>query len=307
MRRYLWQRLLLTLISLAGVVLFSFILMHLIPGDPVDQMLGELASEQEKENLRHELGLDQPLGRQFLKYTIALASLDLGYSLHSRESVTQEILRHFPATLELSFAALILALAWGLPLGVYTAVHSLRWTQRLLNLVVLIGMSLPGVFIGPVLIYLFALKLDWFPVSERGGLEHIVLPSMSLALPLGAVIARMTGAAISEVLAQDFMRTAKAKGVGPWGLYFQHALRNALIPLITIIGLQLGALLTGTVITETIFDWQGLGTLIYSSIQRRDYPMVQGCILVVACTYVIVNLLTDLCYSIADPKVRLDK
>lgn len=305
MLNYWLQRLSLTLFSLFGVIVLTFLLIHFIPGDPVDQLLGEQASLEDRVQLRRELGLDQPLARQFKTYLVKVAHLDLGRSLVSRASVSKEIALRFPATVELSLAAMILALVWGIPLGLWAAVHVNSWRDRTANAVALMGMSVPGVFLGPALVYIFAVTLDWFPVSERGGLESLVLPALSLALPLGAVIARMTRTAVLDVLSQDFMRTARAKGAGPARLYFHHALRNALIPLVTIVGIQLGALLTGTVITETIFDWPGLGSLIFSAIQRRDYPMVQGCVLFVACIYVIINLTTDLCYSLVDPKVRL--
>jgi peptide/nickel transport system permease protein len=260
---------------------------------------------EDRQNLSHRLGLDQTLHQQFQNYISGLIRFDLGQSLTTREAVVTEIVSRLPATIELSVTALLLALAWGLPLGVLAAVRENRLSDWIVNLLVIAGMSLPGAFLGPALVYLFAIQLDWFPVSDRDGLEHLVLPAMSLALPLGAVIARMSRASVIEVLKQDFMRTARAKGAGPIRLYGLHALRNALIPLITIVGLQLGGLLTGTVITETVFDWPGIGTLIYNSIQRRDYPVVQGCILFIACIYVIVSFLTDIGYSLADPKVRL--
>jgi peptide/nickel transport system permease protein len=219
--------------------------------------------------------------------------------------VITEIEHRFPATIELSAASLFLALLWGLPLGVYSAVKQYSIEDNTAMSFGLIGMSVPGIFLGPALIYFFAMRLDWFPVSERGGLEHLVLPAVSLAIPLGAVILRMTRAAMLEVVREDYIRTARAKGLASGRIYFRHALRNALVPIVTIVGLQLGALLTGTVITETIFDWPGVGLLLYNSIQRRDYPMAQGCVLLVACTYVFVNLLTDLVYGLVNPKVRL--
>lgn len=305
MLRYLVQRLLLTALSLAGVIVLSFSLIHFVPGDPVDQMLGDQASAEDRHHLRHKLGLDLPVQEQFRSYIGGLFQFDFGKSLHSHESVAAEITRRLPATIELALTALLLALAWGLPLGILAAVRAHSFSDFAVNAVVIIGMSIPGAFLGPILVYFFAIQMDWFPVSDRGGLEHLTLPALSLAIPMGAVIARMSRASVIEVLEQDFIRTARAKGAGPLRLYAYHALRNALIPLITIVGLQLGGLLTGTVITETVFDWPGIGTLIFNSIQRRDYPVVQGCILFVACIYVLVNLLTDVCYSLADPKVRL--
>jgi peptide/nickel transport system permease protein len=298
------RRIGLVLPSLFGVITLSFFLIHLVPGDPVDFVLGEQADARDKQNLRHELGLDLPLGSQYFVYLGKLARLDFGRSLHTRDGVFGEIARRFPATAELSLAALTLALLWGLPLGVWAAVYHRSTADHASFALGLLGMSIPGVFLGPALIYLFAMRLDWFPVSERGGLDHLALPALSLALPLGSVILRMTRAAMLEVVHEDYIRTARSKGVGEQRLYFKHALRNALIPIVTIVGLQLGALLTGTVITETIFDWPGVGTLLFGSIQRRDYPMVQGCVLFVACVYVFVNLATDLSYGLVNPKVR---
>ena len=292
------------LVSLAGVLSLSFLLLHMVPGDPIDLILGEQAAELDKQRLRHELGLDRPLLTQYIHYLSKLSTFDLGRSLRTRFPVYREIVDHFPATLELALASLSLALLWGLPLGVWSAVGAYTWRDRIATTISLLGMSIPGVFLGPLLIYIFAMVLEWLPVSDRGDLAHLILPSFSLALPLGAVITRMTRAAVLDVLREDFMRTARAKGVGDFALYFKHALRNALVPIVTIVGLQLGALLTGTVITETIFDWPGIGMLLFGAIQGRDYPLVQGCVLFVACIYVLVNLLTDLMYGVVNPRVR---
>lgn len=302
---YTLRRLGLMLLSLAGVITLCFFLIHFIPGDPVDTMLGEQASLEDKANLRRELGLDKSLSEQFAHYLRGLVRLDLGRSLNTRYPVWREIRDHFPATVELALTAMAFAILWGLPLGVWSAVRVNTWRDRVAGTVSLFGMSVPGVFLGPFLIYVFAIRLDWFPVSDRGGLEHLFLPALSLALPLGAVMAKMTRAAMLEVLRDDYMRTARAKGVPSFHLYFKHALRNALIPITTILGIQLSALLTGTVITETIFDWPGLGLLLFGSIQARDYPLVQGCVLFVACIYVLINLLTDLAYGWINPRVRL--
>lgn len=304
MRSFLLQRLGFTLLSLAGVIVLCFLLIHFVPGDPVDIMLGEQASSVDKDHLRHELHLDLPLGTQFKDYIVDLTHFDLGRSLSTRTPVAFEISKHFPATVELTIGAMIIAIFWGLPLGVWAAVDADGFRDHLANGIALIGMSVPGVFLGPMLIYIFAILLDWFPVSDRGGLVHLVLPAVSLALPLGAVIVRMTRASVIEVLNEDYIRTARSKGLSDGPVYFKHALRNALIPITTIIGLQIGALLTGTVITETIFDWPGLGSLIFTAIQRRDYPLVQGCVLFIATIYILVNLATDLFYGVVNPRVR---
>ena len=290
--------------SLIGVIVISFSLLHFIPGDPVEIMLGEQASAEDKANLRRELGLDQSVPKQFIAYMSRLAQFDLGRSLTLRSPVAEQIVMHFPATLELSLAALSLAVLWGLPLGVLAAVQRNRSGDWLASGCALLGMSLPGVFLGPMLIFIFAIQLDLFPVSDRGGLPHLVLPAASLALPLGAVILRMTRASMLNILSEDYMRTARSKGASNFRVFFHHGLRNALIPIITILGLQLGALLTGTVITETIFDWPGIGSLLFSAVQRRDYPLVQGTLLLIATVYVVVNLLTDIAYGLVDPRIR---
>ncbi len=305
MLRFTLHRILLALPSLAGVIVLAFLLIHLVPGDPVDLMLGEQASMQDRENLRRDLGLDKPLPAQFVNYLGQLATLEFGRSLTSRETVGREIAFYFPGTLQLALAAMALALLWGLPAGVQAAVYPHSAWSAFADLAGLIGMSVPAVFLGPLLVYIFALKLDWLPVSDALGPEYLILPALSLAVPLGAVILRMTRASVTEVLHEDFIRTARSKGLSERAINFKHALRNALIPIVTIVSLQLGALLTGTVITETIFDWPGIGTLLYNAIQRRDYPVVQACILMVACIYILVNLLGDLMYGIVNPRVRL--
>jgi peptide/nickel transport system permease protein len=304
--RYTLRRLAITLPSLFGVATLAFLLIHLVPGDPVDLMLGEQAAMEDRVNLRRELGLDKPLPQQYAAFLGQISRFEFGRSLVSRESVGAEIREHFPATLELSLAALLIALLWGMPLGVQAAVRPRSVWGWLAEIAGLAGMSIPAVFLGPVLVYVFAIRLDLFPVSERDGLISVFLPALSLALPLGAVITRMTRASVHEVLNEDFIRTARSKGLSDRTVYFKHALRNALIPIVTIVSLQLGALLTGTVITETIFDWPGIGTLLFGAIQRRDYPVVQACILMVACIYVLVNLLGDIMYGVVNPRVRMD-
>jgi peptide/nickel transport system permease protein len=298
------RRLGLMAIALFGVVTLSFLLLHFVPGDPVEMMLGEQASAADKANLRKALGVDLPISRQYGQYLSHLLKFDMGRSISMRTPVAAEIGKHFPATLELALTALMLAILWGIPVGVWAAVKAGGPRDYAAGAAALLGMSVPGVFLGPLLIYLFAIQLDWFPVSDRGALAHLVLPACSLALPLGAVILRMTRASVLDVLNEDYIRTARSKGLGNSAIYFKHALRNALIPIVTIVGLQLSALLTGTVVTETIFDWPGIGSLVFTAIQRRDYPLVQGCVLFVASIYVFMNLLTDLMYGVVNPKVR---
>lgn len=302
---YVLRRIILALPVLIGVSALSFSLLHFVPGDPVDIMLGDQASVADKSLLRHELGLDKPFTAQMAGYFTGLVKLDLGQSLQSRRPVVDEIAERIPATFELTFVAMAIALLVGIPLGVLASVYRQTIIERGVLIFGLIGMSTPGFWLGPMLILLFAINLDWLPVSERGGFEHVILPACTLALGLAAILTQVTRASMIEVVREDFVNVARAKGVGPFKLWFKHALANAMMPIITIIGLQFGALLTGTVIVETIFDWPGVGTLLFQSIQQRNYPLVQGCVLFIAFTYVAVNLLTDLAYAVANPKVRL--
>ena len=303
-----WLRRFLSIIPITlGVVTLTFFMIHLIPGEPVDLILGDEATALEKDVIKKEFGLDQPLYVQYVDFLKNLVQLDLGRSLFSRREISEIIASRFPATLELSVAALLITLFIGIPLGVLSAIKKGTSTDFGLMVSSMIVLSWPGIFLAPLLIWIFSIKLNLFPVSERGGLEHLVLPALSLALPLGAVIMRVTRASVLNTLAEPFMRTAVSKGVSPSSLYFKHALRNALIPIVTIFGLQMGALLTGTVITETIFDWPGIGTLLLSGIQQRDYPLVQGCILFVSLIYVLINLLTDMSYGFINPHVKAGK
>ena len=305
MIHYIFRRLLVTLPVLFGVSTLTFLLIHFVPGDPIDQMLGDRVSFEDKQNMRQELGLDKPLLEQYTNFMGGLIKFDMGRSLYSRQPVAQKIWQRIPATAELTVFSIFFALLIGLPLGVLAAIKQYSWTDNSVLILGLLGMSMPGFWLGPMLILIFSIQLDWFPVSERGGIEHVILPAISLGMALGAILMRMTRAAMLEVIKEDFVRTARSKGLPPMLVYFKHTLRNALMPIITIVGLQFGALLTGTVITETIFDWPGIGTLFFDAIQQRDYPLVQGCVLFIACTYVFVNLSTDIAYAIANPKVRL--
>lgn len=305
MLTYVIRRLLLALPVLVGVSALSFSLLHFVPGDPVDIMLGDQATAADKDVLRRELGLDRPFGDQMASYFKGLVKLDLGTSLHSRRPVWEEIAERVPATFELTAIAMLIALGIGIPLGVLASVYRHTLFEKFTLLYGLLGMSTPGFWLGPMLILLFAINLDWLPVSERGGPEHVILPALTLALSLSAILTQVTRASMIEVVREDYVNVARAKGSGPLRLWFKHALANAMMPIITIIGLQFGALLTGTVIVETIFDWPGVGTLLFQSIQQRNYPLVQGCVLFIAFTYVAVNLLTDLAYAAANPKVRL--
>lgn len=299
------RRLLLTLPVAFGVMTITFFMIHLIPGDPVDLILGDLANPKDKLEMRESLGLNLPLGQQYFRFMFKIVSGELGESIFSKSPVYELIKARIGATVQLASFAMFLAMLFGIPLGVISAVKRYTIWDRAFVTLGLVGMSFPGFFLGPILIYIFAILLGWLPVGERGGFTHLILPAVSLALPLGAVLLRMTRASMLDVLHEDYVRVARAKGLNNFNVFFVHALRNALIPIITIVGLQFGAVLTGTVITETIFDWPGLGTLLFDAIQRRDYPLVQGCVLVVSLIYVTVNFLTDMAYILAHPKMRI--
>lgn len=305
MFNFILRRVLITIPVILGVCTLTFLLIHFVPGDPIDIMLGDQASVMDKAALRSQLGLDLPLWTQYKNFLYQLSQMNLGTSLHSKTSVVNSLLERIPATVELTFAAMFLAILWGIPLGIWAAVKQYSGIDNTILVTSLLGISLPGFFLGPMLIWIFAILLPWFPVSERGGLSHLVLPAVSLALPLGAIILRMTRTQMLEEIKQDYIRVARSKGLSDFPVFYKHALRNALIPVITIIGLQVGALLTGTVITETIFDWPGVGSLMLQAIQQRDYPIVQACVLLISLTYVLVNLLTDISYALVNPKVRL--
>jgi peptide/nickel transport system permease protein len=302
---FILRRILVTLPVLFGVSTLTFLLIHFVPGDPVDAMLGENASIEDKQILRHELGLDRPLPEQYVSFLKGLVTLNLGRSLMNRRPVSEEILERIPATIELTFTAMCIALLIGIPLGVYAAINRGKFTDHAILFFGLLGISIPGFWLAPMLILIFSITLGWLPVSERSGLDSLILPSISLGLALSAILIRMTRASMLEVIKEDYIRVAWAKGLSGVPVYFKHALKNALTPIITIIGLQFGSLLTGAVITETIFDWPGVGTLFYQSIQQRNYPLVQGCVLFISLTYVTVNFLTDLSYMWINPKLRV--
>lgn len=305
MLTFLSRRLLQLVPVLWGVGTLVFFLLHLVPGDPVEIMLGENSLPANRAALRQSLGLDRPLLEQYFHFWASLGHGDLGTSLISRRPVASLIAERLPATASLAGAALLWALALALPLGVLAAAFRRSFLDRAVLGYSILGVSLPSFWVGPLLMLLFAVHLGWLPVSEREGLASYVLPSLTLGLSLSAILARMTRAMMVEALSQEFIVTARAKGLGWRAVNLKHALKNAVIPVITLLGLQLGGLLAGTVITETIFDWPGLGELVYRGIQSRDYPLVQGCVLVIAVTYVLANTLADIAYTFANPRVEL--
>jgi len=291
-------------LAVLGVCTLVFLLIHLVPGDPVEVMLGEGASAADREALRSALGLDRPLGEQYLEYLSRLVHLDLGVSLHDQRPVAKLLWERAGPTLELALAALALALLIALPLGVLAAQHRGGVLDSAAMAFALIGAAIPNFWLGPLLILVFSLWLGWTPVSGREGWGSLVLPALTLGTGLAAVLARMVRASVLEVLGEDYVRTARAKGLGPVAVLWGHALRNAWLPILTLIGLQLGALLAGAVITETVFAWPGLGSLLVEAIQQRDYPVVQGAVLLISLTYVLVNATTDLTYGLLDPRTR---
>ncbi len=298
------RKLLSTIPVLLGVSTITFFLLDFVPGDPVDIMLGEQASSLDKAALRHELGLDLPASRRFANYIQGLTTFDFGRSLQSKRPVREAIAERLPATAELAFTAMAFALFVGVSLGVLAAVRHRTWLDQAISFWGLVAMSTPGFWLGPMLVLLISVQLDLLPVSERGGFDHLFLPAVTLAWSLSSVLMQITRASMLETTHEDYIRVARAKGVAPFSLFFKHALANAIMPVITVAGLQFGAVLTGTVVIETIFDWPGIGTLLFQAIQQRDYPMVQGCVLVIALIYVFVSLATDIAYQIANPRLR---
>jgi peptide/nickel transport system permease protein len=306
MTRYISLRLLFALPALWLILTMVFLLAHIVPGDPVQQMLGEGARDEDLDQLRHSLGLDQPLRVQYGRYVAGVLHGNLGESFRFQQPVSEVVLSHYPATLELAVVALVVCAAIGIPAGMLAAQHRGTATDHAIGVFTLLGLSVPNFALGPVLILLFSVILGWLPVSGRGGLGHLVLPAITLGAALAAILSRMVRTSVIEELSSDYVRTARAKGLSESAVLFRHAFRNALIPILTILGLQFGTLLAGTIVTETIFSWPGIGRLAVQAIEARDYPLLQGCILLIAVSYVIVNLLTDLVYAFVDPRVRFE-
>jgi len=306
MIRYISLRLLLALPALWLIVTMVFLLAHIVPGDPIEQMLGEGARAEDLQQLRHALGLDVPVGQQYVHYLAGIAHGDLGESFRFREPVTRVVLEHYPATLELAIVALLICAVIGIPAGLLAAERRATATDHAVGVFTSLGLSVPNFALGPVLILIFSVILGWLPVSGRGGPAHLVLPAITLGAALAAILTRMVRTSVIEELSSDYVRTARAKGLSPAAVLFRHALRNALIPILTILGLQFGTLLAGTIVTESIFSWPGIGRLAVQAIAARDYPLLQGCILLIAVSYVLINLLTDFVYVLVDPRVRLE-
>jgi len=307
MAQYIIRRLLQLIPITLGIMTLIFSLIHMIPGDPAVQIAGEGARPQDVLAIRKALGLDQPLWSQYVHYLGRLVHGDLGVSFRTSTPVAQEIMHRYPATMELAFGAMFVAILVAFPLGMISAIYRNSWIDNVARFFALIGVSMPSFWFGPLLIIAFAINHTWFPVSGRDeGLRSLVLPAVTMGLALSAILTRMIRVSVAEELNQLYMTTAIAKGVTRVKAIFRHALKNALIPVITVLALQFGSLLTGAIITEQIFSWPGLGRLLITSINTRDYPQVQASILVIALTYILVNFISDLLYAAVDPRIKLE-
>ncbi len=307
MAQYIIRRLLQLIPITLGILTLIFSLIHMIPGDPAVQIAGEGARPEDVVAIRKALGLDQPLWSQYVHYLGRLAHGDLGVSFRTSTPVAQEIMQRYPATIELAFGAMFVAILVAFPLGMISAIYRNSWIDNVARFFALIGVSMPSFWFGPLLIIAFAINHTWFPVSGRDeGLRSLVLPAVTMGLALAAILTRMIRVSVAEELNQLYMTTAIAKGATRIKAIFRHALKNAMIPVITVLALQFGSLLTGAIITEQIFSWPGLGRLLITSINTRDYPQVQASILVIALTYIFVNFLSDLLYAVVDPRIKLE-
>jgi ABC-type dipeptide/oligopeptide/nickel transport system permease component len=302
--RHFLTRILYTLPVVWLVVSLVFLLIHLVPGDPILQMLGEGVPAADLQAARHAYGLDLPLSQQYLNYWKGVLHGNLGLSLRYNQSVSKLLAQRYPYTLQLTLAALLVAVLLSIPAGVRSARRRNEWDDRTISVVSLFGLSFPNFALGPILILLFSIKLGLLPVSGSGSFANLVLPAITMGSALAAILTRMVRTSMLEELNQDYVRTARAKGLSETNVVYRHALRNAMIPVITVLGLQFGALLAGAIVTEKIFSWPGIGRLTIDAISNRDYYVVQGCILAIGLTYVAVNFMTDLVYSILNPKIR---
>jgi ABC-type dipeptide/oligopeptide/nickel transport system permease component len=301
---YLVRRLVLTVPVLLGVATLVFALIHLVPGDPAEAMLGESAPAADLADLREKLGLDEPLLAQYGHFLRGLIQGDLGTSFRYNTPVASEIGQRLGRTAQLALVAMAVSVVIAVPLGILGALYRGRAIDQAAMAVSLAGIAMPNFWLGPLLAIIFAVELGWLPVSGTGSWRHLVLPALTLGAALAAIVARMTRASLVEELGELYVLAARARGVSRGRAVIRHALRNSLIPVVTILGLQLGAVLTGTIITETIFSWPGVGRLLIQAINFRDYPLVQGCILFIAVTYVLMNLLVDVTYAWLDPRIR---
>lgn len=304
MLRYVLTRVLYTLPVIWLVVSLVFLLIHLVPGDPIAQMLGEGAPAADLAAARHAYGLDLPLAQQYVNYWRGVLHGNLGTSFRYSQSVTHLLMQRYPYTLQLTVAALVVAILLSIPAGVHSARTRNQWDDRAISVVSLFGLSFPNFALGPILILVFSVKVGWLPVSGAGSFANLILPAITMGSALAAILTRMVRTSMLEELSQDYIRTARAKGLNETTVVYRHALRNAMIPVITVLGLQFGSLLAGAIVTEKIFSWPGIGRLTVDAISNRDYYVVQGCILAIGLTYVLVNFLTDFVYSVFNPRIR---
>lgn len=300
------RRLVVVLPVMAAVVTLVFLLIHIVPGDPARQLVGENASEEQYQAARSELGLDKPLTTQYLDYWRGLLGGDWGTNPVTKEPVLRRIAARYPATIRLALAAMLIATLISIPLGVTAATHRGSPVDSLSTLLALLGISLPGFALGPLFMLVFAVELGLTPVSGAGSAAHIILPALTLGAALSAILTRIVRSSVLEELGEDYVRTARAKGLPERRVLYKHVLKNGLIPVVTVMGLQFGVLLAGAIITERVFSWPGVGSLLIDSISERDYKLTQGCILVIAATYVVVNTLTDVLYRFLDPRIKVE-
>jgi ABC-type dipeptide/oligopeptide/nickel transport system permease component len=304
--RFLLQRVLLLIPTLFGVLLVTFLLLYVAPGDPVQGMVGERADPETLARLRAELHLDDPLYRQFGHYVGGVVRGNLGASYITRRPIIRDLLERFPATLRLAGAAMLFAAAVGISVGILGAWRPGTWMDRVAAFGSYLGVSFPVYWVGLILILIFAVNLRWLPPSGSGGIVYLVLPALTLGMRSVAFLSRMTRAAMQDVLQSDFIRTARAKGLWEPRVVLSHGLRNALLPVVTVLGLDFGSYLTGSILTETIFSWPGVGRYVLNAIDKRDLPAIQGSILFLSLVFVVVNLLTDILYARVDPRVAFD-
>ena len=306
MFQYALRRVLISIPTVFGVILIVFLMVRLAPGDPALRLAGEFADEATVERIRERFGLNRPMHEQFGIFVGNLAQGDLGRSTRTNRPVLDDLRQFFPNTIELALGAIVVSLLIGIPAGIVAAMRQNTWADLVIMIGSLIGVSMPVFWFGLLAILYFSVQLGWFPVAGRGTLSHLVLPAITLGVSSTAIVARMTRSSMLEVLSQDYIRTARAKGLLDNAVVLKHAFRNALVPVVTIIGLQFGQLMAGAVLTESVFTWPGIGRLLVASIDARDYPVVQGSVLLIAVSFIVINLVVDVIYAIIDPRIRYD-
>jgi peptide/nickel transport system permease protein/oligopeptide transport system permease protein len=306
MFQYVIKRLLSIIPVLFGISLLLFFMLRALPGDPAQVLAGQMATPEDIEIIRHQLGLDKPVYIQYAVFLGRLAKFDLGRSARTQNPVIQEIWARLPNTMLLAVVAITLACLFGIPAGIISAIKPYTFLDYLVTSAALFGMSMPVFWLGLMLVVVFSIMLPWLPAGGTGSWKHVILPSITLTAFVVAFIARMTRSSMLEVLSQDYTTTARSKGLKEKVVVIKHALKNALIPIITVVGLQFGTLLGGAVLTETVFAWPGVGRLIVDSILARDYPVIQGTILIFGLIYTLINLMVDVIYAYVDPRIRYD-